>query len=153
MVPLPTGAAATAQQTNAMEEHDDAACVDEWRQRLGDDVEATVLVRAFARAFRLMWKRAQQTLGDVTLLAIGDRVLHDAAELHPLLEGVRLDTAGLACEELERRASTVDRVELERAVRAVLVELLAVLGRLTAGVLTPPLHAALSDDRDEGSAT
>lgn len=135
------------------EHHDDAACVDEWRRRLGADLDAATLIRAFERAYRAVWNRAQLTLGDVTLVAIGDRVLHDAAEQHPLLRAVRLDVAGISCEELERQAAALDMAELERAVQTVLVTLLAVLGRLTAGVLTPPLHAALSDDRDEGSAT
>lgn len=135
------------------DEHDHAARVDQWRRRLGDDLDAVALIRAFERAFGLLWQRAQLTLGDVSLIAIGDRVLHDAVEHHPLLEDVRLDISGLSCEELQRRATGIEMAELERAVRSVLVELLAVLGRLTAGVLTPPLHAALSDDRDEGPAT
>lgn len=135
------------------DEHDHASCVDHWRRRLGDELDAVALIRAFERAFGLLWQRAQLTLGDVSLLAIGDRVLHDTVERHPVLEHVRLDVAGLSCEELQRQAPALEMAELERAVRSVLVELLAVLGRLTAGVLTPPLHAALSDYRDEGPAT
>jgi hypothetical protein len=133
--------------------YDDAACVGQWRRRLGDDLDQAELIRAFERAYRVVWNRAQLTLGDVTLVAIGDRVLHDAVEEHPLLRSVRLDVAGISCAELERAAAALDMAELEGAVRTVLVTLLSVLGRLTAGVLTPPLHAALSDDRDEGSAT
>ena len=132
------------------EDRDHAACVDEWRRRLGNDPDAAVLIRAFQGAYRAVWHRAQVTLGDVTLLAIGDRVLHDAAEHHPLLIDVQLDVAGISCGELLRRAPSLSMVDLERAVRTVLIELLAVLGRLTADVLTPPLHAALLDDRDEG---
>ena len=135
------------------EEHDHVACVDQWRQRLGDELDAAALIRAFERAYRAVWQRARLTLGDVTLIAIGDRVLHDAAEQHPILEGVRLDEAGISTADLQRRAPALEIAELERAVRAVLVELLAVLGRLTAGVLSLPLYAALSDDRDEGPAT
>jgi hypothetical protein len=134
------------------DEHDHGACVDRWRRALGEELDVRALIRAFERAYRVLWQRAQVTLGDITLLAIGDRVLHDAAEQHPILADVRLDITGISCDELLRRASSIDIPELERAARTVLVELLAVLGRLTAGVLTPPLHAALSDDRDEGSA-
>jgi hypothetical protein len=133
--------------------YDDAACVDEWRRRLGDHLDPAELTRAFERAFRLVWNAAQLTLGDVTLAAIADRVLFDAAEAHPLLGSVRLDAAGISCEELERKAAALDRGDLEKAMRTMLVSLLEVLGRLTAGVLTPLLHAALSDDRDEESAT
>ncbi len=134
------------------DEHEHAARVDAWRARLGDDVAAPALVHAFERAFGAVWRRAQLTLGDVTLVAIGDRVLHDAAEKHPMLRDVHLDLAGISCDDLHRRIDDLDRASLERAVRSVLVDLLAVLGRLTADVLTPPLHAALSEDRDEGSA-
>jgi hypothetical protein len=134
------------------EEHEHAACVDAWRARLGPDVGPVALLRAFERAFRAVWRRAQSTLGDVSLVAIGDRVLHDATEEHPLLRDVHLEVTGVSCADLERRVDDVEIPELEAAVRRVLVDLLAVLGRLTAEVLTPPLHAALSDDRDEGSA-
>ena len=102
---------------------------------------------------RLGWASVVAIGQHVRQVQIGDRVLYDAAEQHPILREVRLDVAGIATEELQRRASALEMEELERAVRTVLVELLAVLGRLTAGVLTPPLHAALSDDGDEGSAT
>lgn len=141
------------QRTHIMEEHDHAACVEEWRRHLGDDLDAAALIGRFERAYRVLWQRAQLTLGDVTLIAIGDRVLHDAVEKYPILRGIRLDESGISCDELERGVATLEMADLERAVRAVLVELLSVLGRLTAGVLTPPLHAALSDDRDEGPAT
>lgn len=133
------------------DEHDHAACVDQWRRSLGDELDAAALIRAFERAHGVVWQRARQTLGDVTLIAIGDRVLHLAAERHPILRDVRLIDAGISCDELQRQASALDMAELERAVRTVLVELLAVLGRLTGGVLTLPLHAALLDARDEGS--
>jgi hypothetical protein len=135
------------------EQHDHAACVEQWRQRLGDDLDAAALIRAFERAYRAVWGRTKMTLGDVTLVAIGDRVLHDAAEQHPILRDVRLDVAGISCDELQRRAPMLDMAELEQAVRTVLTELLEVLDRLTGGVLTAPLQAALADDRDEGPAT
>lgn len=135
------------------EEHDHAACVEQWRRRLGDELDAPTLIRAFERAYHALWQRARLTLGDVTLIAIGDRVLHDAVEEHSILEGIRLDESGISCDDLQRRGSALELAALDRAVRAVLVDLLAVLGRLTAGVLTVPLHAALSDDRDEGPAT
>jgi hypothetical protein len=135
------------------DEHDDDACVDAWRASLGEDVVAAALIRAFERAFRAVWRRAQLTLGDVTLVAIGDRVLHDAAEQHPILRDVRIESDGISCDELQRRAASLEMPELERAVRSVLGQFLAVLGRLTAGVLTPPLHAALLDDRDEETAS
>src|SRR6187431_1718021 len=127
------------------DDHEHAACVEQWRRRLGDELDAAALIRAFERAYGAVWQRARLTLGDITLVAIGDRVLHDAAEQYPILRDVRLEVAGISTEELQRRASGLEIQELERAVRTVLVELLAVLGRLTAGVLTPPLHAALSD--------
>jgi hypothetical protein len=133
------------------EEHDHAACVAAWRTSLGE-LDAPALLRAFDRAFCAVWRRAQRTLGDVTLLAIGDRVLHDASERHPMLRDLHLELTGISSDDLLRRADELTLADVERAVCSVLVDLLAVLGRLTAGVLTPLLHAALSGDRDEGSA-
>ena len=92
-----------------------------------------------------MWLRAHQTLGDVTLTAITDRVLYVAAEQHSLISALRIETSGLRCQELYERAPSLRPDQLEAGVRFVLVEFLTVLGNLTAEILTPALHAELSN--------
>ncbi len=131
-----------------IDEHDHAACVEAWRARVCEGAPVAAILHAFERAFRAVWQRARITLGDITLTAIGDRVLHDAAEHHPLLAALRLEPEGVSCEELQRDAGSLDPRELDAAIHFVLVELLVVLGRLTGDVLTPGLHAELSADLD-----
>lgn len=137
------------------EEHEHAACVETWWTRAGSDRSAAASLRVFERAFGAIWTRARFTLGDVTLMAIADRVLHDAAEHHPWLAALQLEPTGISCEDLARDADSLDPDEVDTAVRLVLVQLLVVLGRLTGDVLTPVLHAELcaDSDRDQESAS
>ena len=89
----------------------------------------------------VLWQRSQLTLGDVTLTAIVDRVLHLAGEQFPALGSVALSEAGLSWREPPAGA---DPARLAEGIRFVLVEFLTVLGNLTAEILTPALHAELS---------
>lgn len=130
------------------EESDHAACVEAWRTGVGGDLPAASLLEVFELAFRAVWRRAGVTLGDVTLTAIGDRVLFYAGERYPLLAALRLEPDGVSCEDLARDAESLDAAELDEALQFVLVELLTVLGRITGDVLTPALHAELSADQE-----
>lgn len=100
-------------------------------------------VLAFQQAFDALWERAAATLGEVTLTAIAERVLQDARDGHPMMASVRVRAHGIECEQLRSRAASLDGDELLNAARQVLVELLTVLGNLTAEILTPGLHAEL----------
>jgi hypothetical protein len=131
-------------------ENDHVACVDAWRARVDDELSRTALLLAYERGFGAVWERARLTLGDVTLMAIGDRVLHDGIQQYPLLSALRLEPTGISCEDLAHEVEAIDANELDAAFTFLLVELLTVLGRLTAEVLTPALHAAL--EADQGSA-
>lgn len=117
----------------------------DWLERTLKGVSAENAVAAFEQAFARVWARARVTLGDVTLGAIGDRVIYTAAERFPMLECLSLVANGLDCTGLRRQAAPENAEELRQAMRFVLVEFLSVLGDLTAEVLTPALHAALSN--------
>src|SRR5690606_14874085 len=54
-------------------------------------------LRNFEAAFDVLWQRANRTLSDVTLMAILDRVLHDATVRFPLLSPLEIDPKGLRC--------------------------------------------------------
>jgi hypothetical protein len=133
-----------------MNEDGHVACVDAWRARVDDELPRTAFLRAFEHGFGAVWERARLTLGDVTLMAIGDRVLHDGVQQYSLLSALRLEPTGISCEDLAHDVEAIDARELDTAIMFLLVELLTVLGRLTAEVLTPALHAAL--DAAHGSA-
>jgi len=91
----------------------------------------------YHQAFGAIRERAHRTLGDVTLTAIVDRVLLEAAERFPMLTALTLNATRLRDEDLQERAVHFGQGHLEEAIRFVLVELLRVLGHLTAEVLTP----------------
>ena len=99
----------------------------------------------FEAALDAVWIRTKTTLGEVTLTAIAERVLHNASERFSLLWSLKLEPAsGIQCRELRERIGSVEPSELREAIRFVLVELLTVLGNLTAEILTPALHAEIS---------
>jgi hypothetical protein len=75
--------------------------------------------------------------------AIVDRVLYTAAERYPFLAAVRVSHGSVAFDELRNALGTIAREELADAARFALVEFLTVLGKLTAEILTPALHAEL----------
>ncbi len=119
--------------------------VDAWMRRAGaTDLPADQLVGAFEEASGALLQRALVTLGEVTLAAMLDRVLCTAAEQFPFLASVEVHATGLGCGALREGANALPRDQLIAAIRFVLVEILTVIGSLTAEILSPALHAALS---------
>lgn len=112
----------------------------------------------FERGFAAVWARTEVTLGNVTLTAIAERVLHTTAERHGWFGALSIEPGGLDSRALRERLATLPRAELERGVEELLSELLIVLGSLTAEILTPALHAALTkvaigDERTRNEAS
>ena len=129
-----------------LRESEHTARVHDWLQHAADGESSDRLCRCFEDVFLRLWQRARRTLGDVTLSAIVDRVLYNASRQHPVLGSIALDTTGPRFEQLYERCGSLRPDELEPAVRFVLLEFLTVLDNLTAGVLTPALHAELAGD-------
>ena len=126
-------------------------CVNAWLEardaRNADNERMTELLLAGLHA---IWERARPSLGDVTLAAIVQRAIHTAEHRHEALAqlGLRVTdgrTIGVT-------SPLEPRVDLSDAVTYVLVEVLRVLGGLTAGALTPALHAAIASAADESTA-
>jgi hypothetical protein len=141
--PLWTVRSRRARRFVSMVDQDHDACVSSWMRRAAKDLPSDRLVRAFEEAFGALWRRAHQTLGDITLMAIVDRVLYSAAERFPVLSTLEVDATGLRCEKLRENALDVPPDQLMGALRFVLVEFLTVLGNLTADILTSALHSTL----------
>lgn len=130
------------------------ACVDAWMQQVAQGLPPDGLVQLLERAFSALWRRAHVTLGEVTLGAIVDRVLYYASEQYPALSSLKLESTGICCEELQKGAGGLRRDQIEEGIRFILVEFLTVLGNLTAEILTPALHAELSNiAREEAGGT
>jgi len=124
-----------------VDEGQHAACVDDWLSRSAKGLSSEALLRLFEAALGALWTRTKTTLGEVTLTAIAERVLHNASEKFSLLWSLKVEpTSGIQCRELRERIGSVQLSELRTALRFVLVELLTVIGNLTAEILTPELH-------------
>ncbi len=127
-------------------DHDDhQTAVAAWMQGSIGDASAPAMLAAFEAAFSALWRRSYLVLGEVTLVAILDRVLATATERYPLLADVAATPSGLDCTRLRSQRLT-SAAQLTGAVAFVLVEFLTVLGNLTAEILTPALHAELARD-------
>lgn len=122
-----------------------AQLVDEWLERGGKDLAPRDLLRLFEAALGALWTCTSTTLGVVTVTAIVDRVLYKAAEKFPSFSCLKVEPdEGIQCHPLREHLGASQTPELMGGVRFVLVELLTVIGNLTADVLTPDLHAELS---------
>lgn len=127
-----------------LDEGQHAACVDAWLKRSAKDLSPEVLLQLFEAALGALWAGTKTTLGEVTLNAIAERVLYNASEKFPLFSSLKVEpTGGFQVGELRGRITSVRDSELKEGFRFVLVELLTVLGNLTAEILTPELHSEL----------
>jgi hypothetical protein len=125
-----------------------AVWVDAWLDRSASGLPPEALLRLFEAALDAVWVRTKTTLGEVTLTAIAARVLHNASERFSLLWSIKVEPkVGIQCHELSERLGSLQPTELREAIRFVLVELLSVLGNLTAEILTPAIRAELANVR------
>jgi hypothetical protein len=129
--------------------------VREWMKRAAASSQDQ-LAGLFEKALSALWHRTYAALGEITVAAIVDRVLYEAAEKYSVLGSLKLDPSGVNFAEFRQKAGSIDDRELKEAIQFVLVELLTVVGNLTAEILTPALHSelssgALKDSRSEQS--
>jgi hypothetical protein len=131
---------------------DHARCVASWLARTPADTEPLDLLDRFDEAFGRVWQRARLTIGDPTLTAIAERVIHNVKLRHPNLAGLEVGVQGVDTTALRERAAGLERMGVEAVIRSVLLDFLTVLGHLTAEILTPALHTELSAPHDGGHA-
>ncbi|MGZ6442268.1 MAG: hypothetical protein ACXWRU_19585 [Pseudobdellovibrionaceae bacterium] len=118
--------------------------VDLWVSRNAKDLSAKERPHLYAKAIQAIERRSLNTLSSVTVLVIVDRAIHETKENFPLLTQVKSEAEGIDFSALFDKPDT-NYEELECALRALLIELLSVLGNITADVLTVPLHKELMD--------
>lgn len=122
------------------------ATVSAWMVTASGGLARGGLVALLDVATAAIWQRAQRTLGDVTLAAIVDRVVSTSAEQFPCLATGTVGRSGVvfASPDGNEPALDDDDEQLRAAIAFFLVELLTVIGHLTADILTPVLHEALT---------
>ena len=116
--------------------------VEAWESRNAKDVSEKELPKLYAKAIQAIERRSLGTLSSVTVLVVVDRVIHETKEKFPLLNRIKTVSNGIDFSALFE-ATDVGSVELQQALRELLIELLSVLGNITADVLTSPLHKEL----------
>jgi hypothetical protein len=124
--------------------HDHLDVVNHWLAQTAHGLSSHQLLHLFDQAMAALCQRAYLTLGEVTLTAIVDRVLYNAAEKFALFESLEPAARGVNCQGLLERLNAGNEGDLPEGIRFVLVEFLTVIGNLTAEILTPALHSALS---------
>lgn len=122
-----------------------ARCVEEWLARRGaaraSPRQNAELVVAGLRA---VWERARPTLGEVTLAVVFHRAVATIEKAAPPLQLLRLRVTESAAVEIDVLDPDAISVEAVSSTSLVLIEVLKVLDRLTAGMLTAGLHDALA---------
>jgi hypothetical protein len=126
-----------------MVDHIHIKCVREWMKHAAP-VSPEELTGLFEKAMTALWQRSHSALGDITVAAIVDRVLYNATEKYSALGSLKLGANGIDFTEFRQHAGSINDRELKEAIEFVLVELLTVVGNLTAEILTPALHCELS---------
>ncbi len=120
-----------------------AKAVDHWLDATAAGLNGDQFLTLVAAGLDAVWARTRVTIGEVTLVAIAERVLHDVGARFPPFAALMVEPDGIVFRELLGRAETMRDSEAREGGRFLLVELLTVLGNLTAEILTPDLHARL----------
>jgi len=117
--------------------------VEAWERKNADGLSLEKQLKLFEKAFHAIEQRTLKTLSNVTFQVVLDRVLLQNTDKFPFLSEVKLEPQGLNFEVLIRNSASHNSGQLTEALRCLLVELLNVLGNITADILTEPLHKEL----------
>jgi hypothetical protein len=129
------------------------AAVDAWLERSIDHDSSVEIVELFRAAVEAIWSAVVTTLGPVTLTAVAERVLARAAAQHAFLATINTHVNGdrRSMKQLCECLAGVPRSELIDGLRFGLIELITVIGRLSAEILSDELHATLSQVSSGGT--
>jgi hypothetical protein len=119
-----------------------ASQVDAWEAKNGKGVSAKELPFLYAKAIQAIERRSLSTLSRITMQVVVDRALHEATEKFPPLSDVKLGSEDLDFTDY-LNISNLTSEELKLPLRELLIDLLNVLGNITADILTAPLHKEL----------
>lgn len=123
--------------------HDEVVQI--WEEKNSKGLGSQELARLFSAAIRRIEQRSLVTLSSITIRVVVDRALHESREKFPILSVVTVDPSGLNCSELISQSQPYTPEQIGEALRYLLIELLNVIGSITADVLTAPLHKELME--------
>lgn len=114
-----------------------------WEEMNTQGLRPEQIAQLFGSAIHAIEQRSLLTLSSVTVQIVADRVLHESREKFPILSLVQTESGGLNFNSLIQTCERSTVTEVGDALRYLLVELLSVIGNITADVLTAPLHKEL----------
>lgn len=114
--------------------------IENWQNINIKDISLKTQVELFIKAIKAVEARTLKTLSSVTLMVILDRVLYQSKEKFPLLSAVTIEPKGMNFDGLISKNNNHELPEILNSLRYLLVELLRVLGSITADILTEPLY-------------
>ena len=117
--------------------------VNTWLKQAGKGLSSEQLLRLAEIAMAALWKRAYLTLGELTLVAVTERVLYTAAETFPQLKSLKVTPAGMDWRELHEQHELLNKRELAEGVQFVIAEFMVVVDNLTAEVFRSAFHTEL----------
>lgn len=115
--------------------------INTWEKNNFENLTINQKVLLLQKAMQSIESRALKTLSSITLMVILDRVLHQSKIKFPILSTVKIENHKMSFAEFALN-NHAPELFLE-AHRFLLTEQLRVLGRITADILTEPLHQEL----------
>ena len=128
---------------NQSQKPEHAKKVDEWISKSVVGLEQVDQARVFASALLEIENRVLLTLSSITWKAILERALSQSSELHPLLLGIKVEAHGLSIAGLLPSLQSEHTNQVIESFRFFIIEILTIVGNLTAEVLTEPLYRVL----------
>lgn len=115
-----------------------------WEKNKIEGLSTVEKLQLLRKALFVVEQRTLKTLSNVTLEVVLDRALHQSREKYELLSAVKLSSHSLNFDGLLEDGQFRDpQEECVQALRHLLIEILTVLGSITAGILTQPLYQEL----------
>lgn len=119
--------------------------VDDWLKVVVAGLAPEEVFEVLKLAIAELWQCAQGPLSVVTLKAIFDRVLYNVAERYPTMSSIKTSDLGVQFDDFTPNLRKDKAQEITEAFRFMIVEFLAITGSLTDQVITPALHAGLTE--------
>jgi len=132
---------------------DHSSHVNNWVGTAAKGLSSGELLQLSEMAMAALWFRAYLTLGELTVVAITDRVLAASAENFPPFQALKASPKGIDWRELHNQCEGLTERELTAGVHFLISEFIGVVGNLTAEILKPALQAELLKVRLERPAS
>ena len=117
--------------------------VRDWIESVTPGLSPPELIELFEFTITKLWSRSCIMIGDVTLLAILDRVLASFTETHKISFPLSIDSAGIRWDNLRKSGAKLKPDEIILALTYFATEFIAIAGSITGDLLSGPLHKEL----------